>query len=158
MNERNQTQMKGNQMNINKFAALLIAIAILTAWGCKKEEPKPQPTSTELIQQIEDKAQETAQEAAQEVLEEVEEAVEEMKDTDIQTTCPIEGLPVNSNIYAEYKGKKVYFCCEECKEQFEQDPEKYLPVLPQFNLEMPVEVPQEIPSTMPEDVQEESTI
>jgi YHS domain-containing protein len=49
-----------------------------------------------------------------------------------QTTCPVMGGAINKNIYTEYKGKKVYFCCTECKGQFEKEPEKYLSKLPQF--------------------------
>jgi len=41
--------------------------------------------------------------------------------------------PINKEIYIEYKGKKVYFCCAGCKEKFEKDPDKYLSKLPQFN-------------------------
>jgi len=50
-----------------------------------------------------------------------------------QTTCPIMGNPINKNLYAEYKGKKVYFCCPGCKPKFEADPEKYVTKLPQFS-------------------------
>jgi YHS domain-containing protein len=50
-----------------------------------------------------------------------------------QTTCPVMAGPINKNIFAEYKGKKVYFCCAGCKEAFEKEPEKYLDKLPQFN-------------------------
>lgn len=43
-----------------------------------------------------------------------------------QTTCPVTGDPlVNKNIYTEYKGRKVYFCCPKCKGKFEANPEKY---------------------------------
>ena len=49
-----------------------------------------------------------------------------------QTTCPIMGGPINKDIFTEYKGKKVYFCCAGCKEKFEKEPEKYLDKLPQF--------------------------
>ena len=49
-----------------------------------------------------------------------------------QTTCPVMGGPINKDLYTEYKGKKVYFCCAGCKEQFEKDPDKYLSKLPQF--------------------------
>ncbi len=48
------------------------------------------------------------------------------------TTCPIMGNPVNKDIFTEYKGKKVYFCCAGCKKEFEKEPEKYIPKLPQF--------------------------
>ena len=43
------------------------------------------------------------------------------------------GGPINKDLYAEYKGKKVYFCCAGCKEKFEKEPEKYIAKLPQFN-------------------------
>jgi len=50
-----------------------------------------------------------------------------------QTTCPVmEGNPINKNIFVEYKGKKVYFCCKACPEKFLADPNKYIAKLPQF--------------------------
>ncbi len=49
-----------------------------------------------------------------------------------QANCPVTGGPVKKNIYTWYNGKKVYFCCEGCKQQFEQNPEKYTDKLPQF--------------------------
>lgn len=50
-----------------------------------------------------------------------------------QTTCPVmEGNPINKNIFVEYKGKKVYFCCKGCPEKFLADPNKYVAKLPQF--------------------------
>jgi YHS domain-containing protein len=49
-----------------------------------------------------------------------------------QTTCPVMGGSINKDIFVEYQGKKVYFCCAECKAIFEKEPEKYLSKLPQF--------------------------
>jgi YHS domain-containing protein len=50
-----------------------------------------------------------------------------------QTTCPIlDGNKIDKNVFVEYKGKKVYFCCAACKSVFEKDPEKYAANLPQF--------------------------
>jgi YHS domain-containing protein len=49
-----------------------------------------------------------------------------------QTICPVMGGPINRDIFVEYEGKKVYFCCEQCKGQFEKEPQKYLSKLPQF--------------------------
>ncbi|MEN8126995.1 MAG: efflux RND transporter periplasmic adaptor subunit [Planctomycetota bacterium] len=49
-----------------------------------------------------------------------------------QTLCPIMGNPINKDVFVEYKGKKVYFCCGGCDEAFLKEPEKYLPKLPQF--------------------------
>ena len=47
-----------------------------------------------------------------------------------QTVCPVMGGAINKNMFTEYKGKKVYFCCAGCKEKFEKEPEKYLAKLP----------------------------
>jgi Cu(I)/Ag(I) efflux system membrane fusion protein len=49
-----------------------------------------------------------------------------------QTICPIMGGAINKDVFVEYKGKKVYFCCPGCESQFEKNPEKYLDKLPQF--------------------------
>jgi YHS domain-containing protein len=49
-----------------------------------------------------------------------------------QTHCPVMGGPINKEIFVEYKGKKVYFCCGGCDDVFLKEPEKYLPKLPQF--------------------------
>ncbi|MDH7599723.1 MAG: YHS domain-containing protein [Sedimentisphaerales bacterium] len=49
-----------------------------------------------------------------------------------QTDCPVMGGPIDRNIFVEYQCKKVYFCCEACKEAFNKEPEKYLAKLPQF--------------------------
>jgi YHS domain-containing protein len=50
-----------------------------------------------------------------------------------QTTCPVMGGPINKEYYTEYQGKRVYFCCPGCDEEFAKDPEKYIKDLPQFN-------------------------
>jgi YHS domain-containing protein len=49
-----------------------------------------------------------------------------------QTLCPIMDAPINKELYTEYQGKKVYFCCPGCNEKFEQNPEQYIAKLPQF--------------------------
>jgi len=49
-----------------------------------------------------------------------------------QTICPVMAAPINKDLYTEYKGEKVYFCCPGCKQEFEKDPEKYIAKLPQF--------------------------
>jgi len=43
-----------------------------------------------------------------------------------QTTCPVMGGKINKDIYADYEGKRVYFCCEACVGPFKQDPAKYV--------------------------------
>ncbi len=49
-----------------------------------------------------------------------------------QTTCPVMGGKINKELFVEYKGKKVYFCCGGCEGTFNKDPEKYISKLPQF--------------------------
>ncbi|MGA7875484.1 MAG: YHS domain-containing protein [Desulfoferrobacter sp.] len=43
-----------------------------------------------------------------------------------QTICPVMGGKIDKNVYADYQGKRVYFCCESCKQEFEKNPDKYL--------------------------------
>ena len=49
-----------------------------------------------------------------------------------QITCPVMGGAINKDLFTEYKGKKVYFCCAGCKGKFAKEPEKYIDKLPQF--------------------------
>jgi YHS domain-containing protein len=39
--------------------------------------------------------------------------------------CPVSGKPGNKEIFSEYKGQKVFFCCQKAKEAFDKDPAKY---------------------------------
>ena len=43
-----------------------------------------------------------------------------------QTNCPVLGSPVNKNVYTDYNGKRIYFCCPPCIQKFKKDPEKYM--------------------------------
>jgi len=43
-----------------------------------------------------------------------------------QTMCPVMGGKINSAVYADYEGKRVYFCCAGCVEKFKKDPAKYV--------------------------------
>ena len=82
----------------------LITLLLVTVTGCKKKtEPAP-----------------------------AEETKEALSVTIEQTTCPVMGGAINKDLFTEYKGKKVYFCCPGCKEKFEEAPEQYLAKLPQF--------------------------
>jgi YHS domain-containing protein len=54
-----------------------------------------------------------------------------------QTICPVMGNPIDPAVFVEYKGKKVYFCCRGCDQKFQEDPEKYLAKLPQFQESAP---------------------
>ena len=123
-------------MNAKRGYLLLVVLAVaasVTLVGCKKkEQPAPPPAKAPAIEEITKQAQkmkETAIETAEEAKKTVTEVVAEIE----QTTCPVMEGPINKNIFAEYKGKKVYFCCPACKEKFEKEPEKYLSKLPQFS-------------------------
>jgi YHS domain-containing protein len=84
------------------LAAMLMITVVLV--GCKKKEPAA-PAETKKVASA---------------------AVE-------QTTCPVmDGNKINPDVFVEYKGIKVYFCCSSCKAKFEADPEKYTANLPQF--------------------------
>ena len=44
-----------------------------------------------------------------------------------QTFCPVMwGNPINKDIYADYNGKRVYFCCGYCQAKFKESPEMYI--------------------------------
>jgi YHS domain-containing protein len=46
-----------------------------------------------------------------------------------QATCPVMGGKIDKKVFADYDGKRVYFCCPGCIETFKKDPAKYLKVL-----------------------------
>lgn len=58
-----------------------------------------------------------------------------------QTTCPVLGGKIDKKVYADYNGRRVYFCCAGCIPEFKSDPEKYLK-----KLETEGVVPESIPS------------
>lgn len=43
-----------------------------------------------------------------------------------QKVCPVMGGPIDPNIFVDYNGRRVYFCCDMCPSQFKKDPDKYL--------------------------------
>lgn len=48
------------------------------------------------------------------------------KENLVQTQCPVMGYTPNKELYTDYQGKRIYFCCASCPEEFKKDPEKYL--------------------------------
>ena len=112
--------------NLVMILSVAIIAALVALVGCKKkEEPAPPPTQTSTMEET----KETATQAAEEVKKTVTEAAAQVE----QTMCPVmDGMKIDKNVFMEYKGKKVYFCCADCKAKFEADPEKYVANLPQF--------------------------
>jgi len=43
-----------------------------------------------------------------------------------QANCPVTGYPINKEQFVDYQGKRVYFCCSACPEEFKKDPEKFM--------------------------------
>lgn len=43
-----------------------------------------------------------------------------------QKTCPVMGGDIDPEVYLDHAGRRVYFCCEPCKDKFKADPAKYL--------------------------------
>jgi len=39
-------------------------------------------------------------------------------ETKPQTVCPVLGGNVNKEVYVDYKGKRIYFCCPGCDAEF----------------------------------------
>jgi len=97
---------KRTKLKTVTLLAILLSMSIGFVAGCKK---KSEPTQQSETQEV---------------------AVAEIE----QTICPVmEGNKINKDIFVEYKGKKVYFCCPSCKKKFLQNPEKYISKLPQFS-------------------------
>ena len=43
-----------------------------------------------------------------------------------QAKCPVLSSPVNKKIYTDYQGKRIYFCCPPCIQEFKKNPDKYM--------------------------------
>ena len=39
----------------------------------------------------------------------------------INEKCPVSGEPIDKSLWVENVGRKVYFCCEHCVEQFKKE-------------------------------------
>jgi YHS domain-containing protein len=42
-----------------------------------------------------------------------------------QTLCPVMGNAIDSTVYTDFQGQRVYFCCRGCIETFLADPDTY---------------------------------
>lgn len=118
---------KKHLKRVTLVVALLVGGLIMVN-GCKKSEPEPTTPAAPTMENVAETAAKTADETTKAAKETMDKAVA----TAEQTVCPIMGAAINKELFTEYKGKKVYFCCAGCKEKFEQAPEQYLAKLPQF--------------------------
>ncbi len=104
---------------------IVLVAAVVLGGGCKKKEAPAtaakETTMKDMQMQTAKPVEDTNKTATTAAAASVE-----------QTTCPVSGDKIDKNVFVEYKGKKVYFCCAQCKAAFEKEPEKYLAKLPQF--------------------------
>jgi YHS domain-containing protein len=84
------------------FLVLGFVVMGLMIISCAEEEKSPKKVEEVATQDVTSKAPKT------------------------QTTDAFSGNPINRNIYADYQGKRIYFCCANSKKQFENDPERYI--------------------------------
>ena len=101
-------------------ASIMTLAAVVTLSGCEQDQPAS-PQEHDHSQH--DHAAMTEQDVSAEGAE-----------TE-QTVCPVMGGKINKELFTEYNGKKVYFCCPGCEEEFNKNPEKYISKLPQFKEE-----------------------
>ena len=115
--------MKATSMKIwtTLLIAVVLSMGLLVLNGCKKSEPEPAAPAAKTAAPAAKTAAPAAEETASEAVETIE-----------QTTCPVMGGAIDKALFTEYKGKKVYFCCDGCKEKFLEKPEQYIAKLPQF--------------------------
>ena len=59
-----------------------------------------------------------------------------------QESCPVVGGKINKDLYVDYQGQRVYFCCPSCIEVFKKDPEGYLRKMREHGI-----VPEKSPGT-----------
>ncbi|MBN1975216.1 MAG: YHS domain-containing protein [Sedimentisphaerales bacterium] len=114
--------LKTRNINLLAISYILISFLLILSNGCKKSEPTGTNATNNMSSMNHDM-----------------EGMENMPTEAVtaengQAVCPVmKGNPINLDIFAEYQGKKVYFCCAECKAAFLENPEKYVAELPQFN-------------------------
>ena len=46
---------------------------------------------------------------------------EEREAIKANTTCPVSGEAVSKDKFVEFEGRKVYFCCDGCKDKYKKD-------------------------------------
>lgn len=43
-----------------------------------------------------------------------------------QKNCPIKGGEIDKEVFTDYKGQRIYYCCPGCDKKFLENPDKYL--------------------------------
>ena len=63
-----------------------------------------------------------------------------------QTVCPVMGNEIEPEVYTDYHGVRLYFCCPPCIDKFRQNPEGYMAALPEA---IQAKLPQRTPRRRP---------
>ena len=127
-----------NRSHWTIFLVIAFLIVALTAFtGCKDEGAATQQQvvhSQDGHDHEHDHPHEAAVQEATAAAQETGEAVTaQVAAATEQTTCPVmAGSPINKDLFVEYEGKKVYFCCKGCEDTFLANPAQYIAKLPQF--------------------------
>jgi YHS domain-containing protein len=116
------------KLTVILMAVLLSAGITVLLTGCKEKSGGPtEPSSSDMDTMTEQAGD------IEDAMKTAGAAIEQAKDiAGEQTVCPVMGGPIQKDIFVEYQGKKVYFCCPGCEETFLKDPGKYISKLPQF--------------------------
>lgn len=118
--------MNGKARLLRHLVAVTVSMSVVFVLlaGCQKDKPVAGTKTTQT------KAQEATPAPAKQEATPAPGA--QVVQTGEQTVCPVMGGAIDKNIFVEYQGKKVYFCCKSCLDTFKADPEKYVSKLPQF--------------------------
>ena len=96
------------------LAALSLTVLSLSA-GCNKKQdaaaPTAKPDQTDVAAQPDAAAQPAAVAQPE------------------QKMCPVMNEPINKQLFVDYNGRRIYFCCTMCPAQFKKDPEKYIKIV-----------------------------
>lgn len=53
-------------------------------------------------------------------------AVDRAPSAEATSLCPVTGMKADESVFLVHNGKKIHFCCANCKKPFAENPEKYL--------------------------------
>lgn len=103
---------------MNKGLALLVlplALACCYKKESKQADPAPDKAATRGEQMPPAGAPSPALEAARAAI--------------AQKRCPVMGGLIDPEVHTDLEGRRIYFCCPSCIENFKKDPEKYLKIV-----------------------------
>ncbi len=106
------------KMPVLRFAALVfLSFAALLARGCADKSPDPAKKDDPHAARKHEAAAGTAAK---------EPARPAASDLKPQETCPVMGGRIDRSLFVDHEGKRIYFCCSACIDEFKASPDKYL--------------------------------